>query len=94
MPDGGSVETIWMLLKMEFDRGAIKAGLQRMRRASHGAPTTEQAHAPGAVVMKMRRTYGDETMRGRAFIFQTKPLLHADPHGEETHIAQRPLREG
>jgi hypothetical protein len=68
-----------MLPKMSFGRGAIKAGLQRRWQANHGALTTEQAHASGSIMMKMHRTYGDETMRDRAYALQTQPLLHADP---------------
>jgi hypothetical protein len=82
-----------MLPKMSFDRGAIKAGLQRMWQASHRALTTEQAHASGSIMMKMHRTYGDETMRDG--LRSSDPALAARrPPGEETRIAQRPLREG
>jgi hypothetical protein len=68
-----------MLPKMSFGRGAIKAGLQRRWQANHGALTTEQAHASGSIMMKMHRTYGDETMRDRAFALQTQPCCTPTP---------------
>ena len=70
---------IWLLLKMGFNPNLLKAGIDRLRDMKHSAMTTEQAHAAGAVYLKLHRMYGQETMRARSFAYQMKPLLAADP---------------
>ena len=50
---------MWTLPKINFPRAALKSGLERMREASHGAMTTEQAHASGSIMMRMHKAYGD-----------------------------------
>lgn len=74
-PEEETAGKIWTLLTMGMDRSAIKTGLELMRKASHAALTTEQAHAAGSIMMKWHRMYGDATMRDRSYIYQAKPLL-------------------
>ena len=65
--------------EFNFPMDALKAGLERMREASHGAMTTEQAHASGSIMMRMHRAYGDATMRDSAFAFQAWiPLMPSE----------------
>ena len=74
-PTEETAKKVWTLMKMEFPRAALKAGLEGTREASCGAIITEQTRASGSIMTRMHRTCGDATMRDRAFAFQTRPLL-------------------
>ena len=78
---------------MGFNPDLLKAGIDRLRDMKHSAMTTEQAHAAGAVYLKLHRMYGQETMRARSFAYQMKPLLAADPVCAKVAKLQRQLEK-
>ena len=65
---------MWTLDEDQFTRAALKASLERMREASQGAMTTEQAHASGSIMRRMHEANGDASMRDRAVAFQARSL--------------------
>ena len=82
---------IWLLLRMGYSRPAVSVGIARLKQVSHNAMTTEQAHAAGAVMMNLHRTYGDATIRARSFCYQLKPLFSADPLRVRVRVLTRQL---
>jgi hypothetical protein len=78
-PEEETARKIWILLKMGFCRLALCSGLDRLRQVCHSAMSTEQAHCAGSTMLKLHRTYGDATMKARAFALQAKPMLSEDP---------------
>ena len=90
-PSEENSRKIWLLLQMGFNPDLLRAGIDRLRDMKHSTMTTEQAHAAGAVYLKLHRTYGDATMRTRSFAYQMEPLLAKDPVRAKVQALQRQL---
>ncbi|CAE8616190.1 unnamed protein product, partial [Polarella glacialis] len=87
-------ETTWKiyeLARLGFNRALLKDGLKLMGQAGWSSTTTEQAHVTASGVMKQHHEYGQQTMRARSALLQTRPVLLPDPEVVKMSVLQRRL---